>query len=236
MLKSGDTDDRWPGLQLKAKHAADEVVMTVVYDAAMTTGVDPGYDVGLFKSGREMEIYSSLALKDNGLNYTRQALPVSGSDTLVLPVGVDFKDGGDVTFSATVVPVEGRRFWLEDRIAGVFVDLSLKIYTVNLPADTYGTGRFFIVASANAPTGISHSEMVEGDLRIWVSGGRLVIKGSVSAGSAGELFDLQGRELLESKLSDGEMNIIDLPVGLHGILVVKVTDGEKVVTRKIVIP
>jgi len=237
MLKSGGgKTDRWPGLQLKVRHLSGEVFTTIVYNGSMTPGVDPGYDIGLYRSGQDVEIYSTLALKDNGLNYTRQALPVSGADTLVIPVGVDFKAGGEVTFSATVVPVEGRRFWLEDRQAGVITDLSLKSYTVMLPANTYGTGRFFILVSANTPTGISHSEIVEDDLRIWVSGGRLVIKGLVSAGSAGELFDLQGRELMESKLSDGEINIIDLPVGLHGILVVKVTDGQKLVISKIVIP
>ena len=39
-----------------------------------------------FKSGQEIEIYTTLALRDNGVNYTRQALPVAGADTVVLPV------------------------------------------------------------------------------------------------------------------------------------------------------
>ena len=56
MLKSGAADNRWPGLQLKVAHPAGEVITTVVYDENMTTGVDPGYDIGLFKSGQEIEI------------------------------------------------------------------------------------------------------------------------------------------------------------------------------------
>ena len=236
MLKSGKTEDRWPGLQLKVKHAAGEVLTTVVYNGSMTTGVDPGYDIGLFKSGQELEIYTSLALKDNGINYTRQALPLSGADTLVIPVGVDYSKGGEVTFSATTVPLDGRRLWLQDKVTGIFTDLSLKSYTVNLPADTYGTGRFFIIASANTPTAISHPDTPEGDLRIWVSGNRLVIKGVVSNASLCELFDMQGQKILFRKLTDGELNTIDLPDSVHGVLVVRVTDGVKVTTEKIVIP
>lgn len=236
MLKSGKSDDRWPGLQLKVRHPGGEVVTTVVYNGSMTTGVDPGYDIGLFKSGQALEVYTSLALKDNGINYTRQALPLSGADTLAVPVGIDFKSGGEVTFSAVTVPVDGRRLWLEDRVTGIFTDLSLKSYTVTLPADTYGTGRFFIVASANTPTAIDRYGSDDGELRIWTSGGRLVIQGMVGGGSLCELFDIQGRKLLELNLSDAGLNTIELPAGLHGVVVVKVTDGNVVTTRKLVFP
>ncbi len=236
MLKSGSTDEPWPGLQLKAKHQGGEVVTTVVYNGSMTTGVDPGYDIGLFKSGQEMEIYTSLALKDNGINYTRQALPLSGADTLAVPVGIDYKKGGEVIFSATTVPVEGRRLWLEDRVTGTFTDLSLKSYTVTIPANTYGTGRFFIIASANTPTSVNQPWADAGELRIWASGGRLVIRGVVNTGSLCEIYDINGRKLMEQSLSDGELNTIGLPAGLHGVVVVKVTDGNKMVSRKIVVP
>lgn len=236
MLKSGKDDNRWPGLQLKAKHPGGEVVTTVVYNGSMTAGVDPGYDIGLFKSGQDLEIYTSLALKDNGINYTRQALPLAGADTLVVPVGIDFKDGGEVTFSAVTVPVDGRRFWLEDRISGTFTELGLKSYTVNLPADTYGTGRFFIIASTNTPTAIERPVTESEELRIWASGGQVIIKGTVGRSALCEMFDMQGRKMLEQGLSDGELNTVEMPVGLHGVIVVKVTDGTKLISRKIILP
>lgn len=236
MLKSSVAHDRWPGLQMKVKHASGEGVTTVVYDGSMTAGVDPGYDIGLYKSGQDLEMYTLLALKDNGVNYTRQALPLSGADTLAIPVGVDFKKGGEVIFMAETVPVNSRKFWLEDRVAGTFTELGLKSYTVTLPADTYGTGRFFIIASANTPTAIADPGASPNDLRIWVSGERLVIQGRVNAGSLCEVIDMSGRKLTDSLLSDGEMNFVDLPVGMKGVMVVKVTDGKIVVNRKVVVP
>jgi hypothetical protein len=100
----------------------------------------------------------------------------------------------------------------------------------------YGTGRFFIISSANSPTAIN-SENDPGDgLRIWASGDRIIIKGSVGAGSVCELFNLQGQKLDEMSLTDGGLNIIELSGRLNGVAVVKVTDGPRVVPRKIVIP
>jgi len=237
MLKSGgSTSERWPGVQLKVKHASGEAVTTVVYGSSMTPDVDPGYDVGLFRSGQDIELYTALAAKDNGIYYTRQALPVTGADTLVTAVGIDLKNGGEVTFTAETIPVERRRFWLEDAVTGTYTDLGLKSYTVNLPAGTNGTGRFFIIASANMPTAIGDPGSYPGDLRIWTSECRLVIRGRVGAGSLCEIFDMSGRKMAEQLLSDGEMNFVDLPVGMSGVIVVRVTDGNYAVTRKLALP
>ncbi len=57
-----------------------------------------------------------------------------------------------------------------------------------------------------------------------------------SAGSLCEIFDISGRKMTERRLSDGEMNFVDLPVGMRGVIVVKVTDGSRVVSRKVVVP
>lgn len=234
MLKSGETDDRWPGLQLKVAHRAGEVITTVVYSNEMTTGVDPGYDVGLFRSGQDVELYTTLSAGDNGINYTRQALPLSVADTIIVPVGVDTEDGGEVVFSAATVLAGSNRFWLEDRTAGTFTDLSSATYTVTLPAKSYGSGRFYIIASTNTPTGVKLPEQ-EAGLRIWSSFGKIIIKGSVTRGSVCELFDISGRKLLQQYLADGGMNFVDLPAGVHGVIVVRVTDGEKVVSRKVAV-
>lgn len=236
MLKSaGDVSGRWPGLQLKVKYPSGEAVTTVVYNSSMTTGVDPGYDVGLFKSGQGTEVYTLLVDRDNGVSYTRQALPVSGADTLIIPVGIDFKNGGDVTFSAETVPFDGRRFWLEDREANVFTDLGTRSYTVNIPAQTYGSGRFFIVASSNTPTAAGRTVAMDGVLRMWVTGGKLTISGRVFEGSTCEIFDIQGKKVMERGLEDGELNTVILPAALQGVMLVRVTDGQRVTTEKLTV-
>ena len=63
----------------------------------MTVGLDPGYDIGLMSYGPGAGIYTAL-VEDNGINFTRQALPVNGSVKNIIPVGIDFEKGGKVTF------------------------------------------------------------------------------------------------------------------------------------------
>ncbi|HOT16760.1 MAG TPA: DUF2341 domain-containing protein [Bacteroidales bacterium] len=237
LLKSAKANsDPWPGIMLRLKYGEKESSTLLVYNENMTAGLDPGYDVGLLSSGPEVELYSSLAANDNSVNFTRQALPVEGADKIFVPIGIDSENGGEVTFSAaTSVPLGSFRYWLEDRTAGTFTDLSTKSYTVTLPPKSYGTGRFYIIASTNTPTGINQIGEGDQDLRIWTHNGNIVIKGEVSSGAVCELFDVGGRKLLSGNLVDGELNTINLPSGIHGVFFVRVTDGVKVITRKIAI-
>ncbi len=235
LLKSATTEDPWPGLKLNVKWGEKENMTTIVFNSEMKNSLDPGFDVGMLSAGPEVEIYTALVENDESINLTRQALPVEGADTVKIPVGIDCYAGAEVTFSAITVPLGDRRFWLEDRTTGIFTDLSLKSYTVTLPANTYGTGRFFIIASTSTPTAIKNPEDVGDNLRIWVSGERLIIRGETGQKALCELYDIQGRRILVRRLSDGELNTIDIPSGLHGVFMVRVTDGAVITTRKIAI-
>lgn len=236
LLKSAEADDDpWPGLQLKVRFGNKESLTTVVYNEAMTTGSDPGYDIGQMSSGPEVEIYTALAAGDNSINYTRQALPVTGADKIFVPVGIDSKQGGEVEFSAETRPFGNNRFWLEDRTTGSYTDITTKSYTVTLPSNTYGTGRFYIIASTNAPTGIRQPQPEDTAVRIWISNENAIIKGEVSNRAVCEIYDLRGKKILETQLADGELNTVTLPSGLHGVYLIRVIDGVKVTTRKVAI-
>jgi hypothetical protein len=236
LLKSAKTDSPWPGLQLKVSSGEKESATLVVYNDNMTTGLDPGYDIGLMSSGQEVDIYTTLALADNGVNFTRQALPVTGADNLKVAVGIDSEKGGEVTFSAVTVPVGTNRFWLEDKLTGIITEIGKNSYTVTLPANTFGTGRFYIISSANTPTSVRKTVADDTELRIWTSGGKIIIKGELEEKAFCEMFDLNGKTILENRLDDNELNIINLPEKTHGVFIVRVVDGIKVTTRKVVIP
>ena len=218
MMKSAGAGTSWPGLQLKVKYGSKESLTTVFYHETMTAGLDPGYDIGQFSTGPEVELYTTLASKDNSVNFARQALPVMDAEKIIIPVGIDTEKGGEVTFSAYTVPLGNNKFWLEDRMTGIFTDLTTKSYTVTLPAKTYGTGRFFIIASTNTPTGIKDRPMEDGsDLRIWTSNDKVIIKGEVSERAICEVYDIQGKRILERRLADKELNIVDVPSGMYGV-------------------
>ncbi len=235
MMKSAGNEDPWPGLVLKASHASGETATTIIYNGVMSTGVDPGYDVGLLSTGADPEVYTTLVQKENNINFARQALPLVDCDKSHVPLGIDSKEGGEITFSASAVPIGNSKFWLEDRLTGIFTDLTTKSYTVTLPPKTFGTGRFFIIASANEPTAIDLPENDDSDIRIWNTGNSVIIKGGLNDGAFCEIYDLHGREIIELQLTDNQLNIIDLPHGIKGIILVRVTDGLKVTLRKLTV-
>ncbi|MHC1731101.1 MAG: DUF2341 domain-containing protein [Bacteroidales bacterium] len=236
ILKSTETSDNpWPGLLLKLKYGEKERETTIVFNDAMTTGSDPGYDVGQMSTSPDFELYTVLAAGDNSVNFARQALPLSNAERYTVPVGIDTKNGGEVAFSAFTIPMEGIRFWLEDRVTGTFTDLTTKSYTVTLPAKTYGTGRFYIISSANTPTSVSHPGADDPALRVWISDGNLIIKGELGDKALYELYDLNGKTIMDGHLEGNELNIINLQGKLHGVYVVRVVDGLKITTRKVAV-
>lgn len=235
LLKSSKTGNRWPGLKLNVACGDVSSSTLLVFNQEMSTGLDAGYDIGLMSSGADIEIYSKMIEKGIAVNLTRQALPENVNAKDVIPVGIDFPRGGNVVFSADVEPLKNLRFWLEDRKTGIYTDLGTNTYTVNLPEKTYGTGRFFIIASTNTPTGIERPGTDDSGIRIWTSNGKVIIKGEVTEQAVCELYDLNGKKMLEKKLTDTGMNTIDLPAGLKGVVMVRVTDGIKITTRKIAV-
>jgi hypothetical protein len=227
----------WSGLQLKVKYGAKESQTTIVYNENMTKGLDPGYDVGEYSAGSDVEIYTTLVSKSNNVNFARQALPVDDCNKIVVPVGINSEKGGEVTFSAYTVPLRNYKFYLEDRKMGIFTNLNINTYTAILPEKTYGTGRFFLYTSVNTPPEARRNSGRYSNLNLDVrtTSDQVIIEGEVSSKAVAEIFDLQGRKIFKTTLSEGTYNSFTLPSGIKGIFIVKVTDGKNFVTERIVI-
>jgi hypothetical protein len=202
----------------------------------MTAGLDPGYDVGQYSSGTEVKIYTSLVSGNNGVNFARQALPVKGCEKNIVPVGIDSEKGGEVTFSAYTVPLENCKFYLEDRKSGTFTDLSTDTYTVTLLEKTYGSGRFFLHASSKILPDIPKRVEKPGqlNLKVWISYNYVVIEGAVSSKATAEIYNLNGLKIFETRLDEGTYNTFPMPTAEKGLYIVKVTDGPKVINKKVV--
>jgi hypothetical protein len=234
MLKSNKPQDPWPGLELKVKLGDNQDVTRVIYNDEMTKGLDPGYDVGQLSSGSAIEIYTNL-VTDNGTNFSRQALPPVDFDKTEIPVGIYCDEGGVATFSAKVVPVEHYKFFLEDRSTGIITNLNKDTYTVTLPANTYGTGRFFLSTSyTDRSDGIPEQPKAL-NLHVWSSGHQIIVEGEVSSDAIITVYDLTGSKVTETKVTDTNYNTVTLPSSAKGLFIVRVKDKYKVLTTKVVI-
>jgi len=235
LLKSASAREPWPGLKLQVKFGDRMSSTVVVYNDSMTIGLDEGYDVGQLSSNPDVEIYTSLVQMDNSVNFSRQALPPIDFDKNVIPVGIDTERGGQVTFSADIVPLDNCRFWLEDRLTGTFTELNDDTYTVTLSPNTYGTGRFFILASANTPVSSDTPQVKDAGVRIWTAYDMIIIQGDVGNGAICEVYNLNGQTILRSMLNDAYLNTISLSTVPDGIYIIRVVDDAKITTRKVAV-
>lgn len=234
MTKKSGGDNPWPGMVLKAKYGMNESTTTLVYNADMTVGLDPGYDVGLYSTWPSVEIYTLLAKGGNTVPYTRQALPLSDFHETEIPVGIATAAGATVTFSADVIPISGYNFWLEDRERGIFTNLNTSSYTAQIAAQTYGVGRFYLKVSDYA---LSDENKVPDNLlnvRVWASGNQVNVEGLVSDKATLALYDMTGRKLTDKRLAGGEYNSVTLSGTYRGVYIVRVTDGIKAYSAKVV--
>jgi hypothetical protein len=219
-FKSGASP--WPGIALTV--ATKDMARTTVvnFNPAMTTGLDPMYDAGLFKSGGALEYYTRL-VEDNGVDFGIQCLPDTGFDKMVVPLGIDLKAGGELTFTAGLTNLPNNcQPVLEDRLLGLRTDLTKNgaAYHANLPANSTGTGRFYLHLSGS--TGIP--EISEANLKVYSVTREIYIEGTVNTGSIATLYDLTGRSVGSYKLQAADFNILK-PVGIpEGIYLIRILD------------
>jgi hypothetical protein len=127
------------------------------------------------------------------------------------------------------------RYWLRDTETGSLTDLSADSYKVVIPPDTYGTGRFYLVASVRPPSARQDQDLTDPQLQIWAFSGDIIIKGEAGVGASCEIFDMHGSKILEERLNGGDLNTVDVPSGYHGVFLVRVTDGMNITTAKVVL-
>ena len=137
-----------------------------------------------YKSGAN--IYT---LTSDQIQVAGNSLPLSTTQTTVVPVGVKIKTAGDYTFS---IPegTDGIGVTLVDNETGVRTLLSALDYTVNLTAGTHD-GRFVLEISPiqNTPTDI---ENVQGDNVQCTKVRKVMIDGILYIVKDGKIFDARG--------------------------------------------
>jgi hypothetical protein len=217
----------WPTIKLVIKKGSLSGETVIAFNSAMTKGLDPTYDAGLFKGGSDLVVYSSL-VEDIGIPFAIQALPDNSYSSMVIPVGVDFKTGGEVVFSAQSfnLPAECEVI-LVDKVNKTVTDLSKDSYTISLPANSIVTDRFQIHTST-LTTGINPN-LSAGNLNAYaIRNIEIHVKGEVSKNAVATLYDIQGRVVLVKNMEEGSLNVIQTPNLKTGIYMLFVKDNQKV--------
>lgn len=224
----------WPGMTLTATSAATTSSTVITFNGNMTNGLDPTYDAGLLRGTNGLSLYTRL-MEDNGVDFAIQCLP-ENYNNLVIPLGIDFKTGGDVTFNAENITLPtGCNVILEDKITGVFTSLTGDAsYKATFPSETNGIGRFYIHSGINLITGISETSAGINNLKAYTINGVIIIEGEVAENAIASLYNLQGQKVLINPLQKGSMNMISFSGLMNGVYLLTIQQNGEAVTRKLI--
>lgn len=223
----------WPGIVLNVKNSQITASASIAFNEKMTTGLDVTYDAGLLRGNSGLSIYTRL-VEDNGIGFAIQCLP-DKFDSLLVPVGIDSKVGGEITFSTETIQLSSDfKIILEDRQTGMFVSLSEgETYQVNIPSAISGTGRFFLHLSQQQSGLSKFKPDSEIFLNVYSSNETIYINGNPGQSARAYLFDLSGRCLEWYPLPNRTRNVINTHGISKGIYILHVNNEGRYINQKI---
>jgi len=224
----------WPGITLTATSAATSSAAIITFNRNMTKGLDPTYDAGLLRGTNGLSLYTRL-VENNGVDFAIQCLPDNYSN-LVIPVGVDCKDGGEITFSAETVELpKNCKVMIEDKTTNTFTSLTEGgTYKTTVSAGSTSAGRFYIHTGANTTTGISGLTPETSSLKAYIANEAIIIEGEVADQAIATLYNLQGLKVHVNLLQKGSLNTLPCSDLMKGIYLLTIQQDGKTVTKKLI--
>lgn len=211
MRRMGDSDDFIAVRSFENKHFRlhlqgnnDQFISDFYFNNNSTRSLDPGYDAKLFYGSQNgFHMYSHLVDDNVGTPFVMQSLPSTDYEADVLiPIGVVAQSGDELTFSISesTLPA-GSNVYLFDNETNNVTDISSNNYTVQLTSDLNGTGRFYINFN-NTTLGLDENQLFN-NLNMYVEQdiNHLVISGQLNEKVDVSIFDMHGRQVLETNLS-----------------------------------
>jgi len=226
-----DAEIPWPAVTLKVQAGDLHCTTLINFNEAMTTGLDPTYDAGMYKGNPNIALYSRLVSGDNPVDFSVQSLPPSHTGSYRIPVGLDLPDGGEVSFTAETLNLStGNKVILEDVQTQTFTDLGTEgaKYTTVVAANTSGTGRFYLHTGENSVTAVSR--LAKQDFTVFNHDRIIYINGEAGESTVFSIYNIEGKQfanLRAQKLNQNTIDATGFPSGVY-LLRIKNKDIQQV--------
>jgi len=188
------------------------------------------------RGSNKLSVYSHL-VNDNGLDFAIQCLPENQLENMVIPIGIDYKKGGEVKISALSAELPaGTKVILEDKVQNIFTDLTDGAeYKVNVSADTKGVGRFYLHTTNQIISGLNNAVLAGKLTAFAIRNTEIRIIGQVSSKAIATLYDVQGIVVMIENLNEGILNVLPTTTIMQGIYMLSVRDNNTLQTFKFLI-
>lgn len=230
------TTNTRPEIQLVVNNGESTRDADIFYIDGTTTGFDNGYDSSIFGGVKnDFSIYTEAVANGTGKKLGIQSLPNSDLESMIIPIGIKAA-AGEITFSANVanLPTDIKVF-LEDRVANTFTRLDEvnSKYTVTLNADANGIGQFYLHTSKSS---LSTKSVNLNNISVYtVNKATLKIVGLSQGKSSVKLFNLLGKQVLNTDFTTNGVSEIALPNLSSGIYIVQIENANGKMNKKIVL-
>ena len=209
----------------------------IKYSANATQGFDVGLDGEMFGGSEpSFAVYSHLLADNEGKKYQLQALPNSEYEKMVVPVGIIADAGKKITFTAEVMNLPaGLKVFLEDRQTNTFtrLDEANTEYTITLDQALNDVGRFYVHTSASA---LSTPEFHLENISVFTTdSNNLRINGIAQGNASVKLYNMLGKEIMNTTFIGNHKNDVELPNLKTGIYIARVSSSKISISKKIII-
>ncbi|MGK0448199.1 MAG: hypothetical protein ACJA2M_001983, partial [Polaribacter sp.] len=225
-----------PEVALTLSNGAVSRTASIFYIDGATTGFDNGYDSSIFGGlANEFSIFTHAVANGSGRNLGTQSLPDNNFENMIVPVGVIAESGSALEFSARLENLpEGIKVFLEDNEENTFTCLdalnaSHKITTTSI---INGVGRFYLHTAKSV---LSITEATLDNVSVFTVHNSLRIVGLQQGKASVKLFNLLGKQVLNSAFIFNGMKDISLPRLAKGIYIVQLETVEGTLNKKIIL-
>ncbi|KGL61993.1 T9SS type A sorting domain-containing protein [Polaribacter sp. Hel1_85] len=208
------------------------------YLEGKTTSLDPGFDIGTFTGqSSSLNIYTHLVSNSEGVDFKRQALPDTNFENMIIPVGVSVTADKEITFTAEGLNLpSGIKIFLEDRITNTFtrLDEANSNYKVTPSENLNGIGRFYL-HTTNSALSVDNNVALENVSIYKLDKSTLRIVGLSQEKTTVSIFNLLGKQVLNTSFTSNGVKNIDLPNLSKGVYLVQLKTNSGKLNKKIIL-
>ena len=224
-----------PSLKLSVSNGISTKTTQINYLENETNGLDPGFDIGMFNGvASDLSIYTNLVENNEDIAFARQALPASGMESTIIPIGLKAGAGIEITFSIEALNLpNGIQVYLEDRNVNTLTSLTDGNVKVVLSENINGIGNYFLQLSSKALS--SDSNSLESITVYTTSSNKLRIIGLSNAKASVKIFNITGKQVLDTSFKANGVQDITLPRLSSGVYIVQIKSENNKLNKKIIL-
>ncbi|MBU3011383.1 T9SS type A sorting domain-containing protein [Polaribacter vadi] len=211
-------------------------ITEIEYSANATTSLDKGIDVGSFTGvPSSFGIYSHLVTNNEGVAFMKQLLPNSDYDNMVISLGIKADAGKELSFTSEALNIpEGVKVYLEDKVTNTFNELTdSSVYKVVLDEALNDVGRFYLHTKSNALSVDDNATL--NSISIYkTTASTLRIAGLQQGDASVKLYNILGKQVLNSSFEANGVKDIALPQLATGVYIVQLQTASGSLSKKII--